>query len=72
MVRAHEVAIRPYEIDVADHVVQGNQSADKREREQEAVGISTALDPFSELILKIVKDPKFPRAGSTSPNSFPG
>ena len=36
----------------------------------EAVGISTALDPFSELILKIVNDPKFPRARSTSQIHF--
>jgi hypothetical protein len=33
---------------------------------EEAAGISTSLDPYSELILKIVKDdPKFPRARST-------
>jgi len=37
---------------------------------EEAVGISTALDPFSELILKILKDPKFPRARSTSQIHF--
>ncbi len=37
---------------------------------EEAVGISTSLDPHSELILKIVKDPKFPRARSTSQIHF--
>jgi len=37
---------------------------------QEAVGISTALEPFSELILKILKNPKFPRARSTSQVHF--
>jgi hypothetical protein len=37
---------------------------------EEAVGISNALAPFSELILKIMKDPKFPRARSTSQIHF--
>lgn len=37
---------------------------------EEAAGISASLDPFSELILKIVKDPKFPRARSTSQIHF--
>ena len=37
---------------------------------EEAAGISTSLDPFSELILKIVKDPKFPRARSSSQIHF--
>ena len=37
---------------------------------EEAAGISVSLDPFLELILKIVKDPKFPRARSTSQIHF--
>ena len=37
---------------------------------EEAAGISASLAPFSELILKIVKNPKFPRARSTSQIHF--
>jgi len=37
---------------------------------EEAAGISASLDPYSELILRIVKDPKFPRAKSTSQIHF--
>jgi hypothetical protein len=37
---------------------------------EEAVGISTGLEPYSELILKIKNDPKFPRARSTSQIHF--
>ncbi len=37
---------------------------------EEAVGISASLAPYSELILKIVKDPKFPHARSTSQVHF--
>jgi hypothetical protein len=37
---------------------------------EEAVGISMSLDPYSELILKIVNDPKFPRARSASQIHF--
>jgi hypothetical protein len=37
---------------------------------EEAAGISTSLAPYSELLLKIVKDPKFPRARSTSQIHF--
>ena len=37
---------------------------------EEAAGISTSLAPHSELLLKIVKDPKFPRARSTSQIHF--
>jgi hypothetical protein len=35
-----------------------------------AAGISAGLDPYSELILKIVNDPKFPRTRSTSQIHF--
>ena len=37
---------------------------------EEAVGISTALEPHWELILKIVNDPKFPRTRSKSQIHF--
>ena len=37
---------------------------------EEAASISTALDPFAELIQKIVKDRKFPGARSTSQIHF--
>jgi len=37
---------------------------------EEAAGISTSLAPYSELLLKIVKDPKFPGARSTSQIHF--
>ncbi|MBZ5550302.1 MAG: hypothetical protein LAO22_20475 [Acidobacteriia bacterium] len=37
---------------------------------EEAADISASLDPYSDLILKIVKDPKFPRARSTSQMHF--
>jgi len=37
-----------------------------RATNDEATGISGSLVPFAELILKIVRDPKFPRARSTS------
>jgi len=36
----------------------------------EAAGISTSLDPHAELILKILTDPKFPRARSTAQIHF--
>lgn len=36
----------------------------------EAVGMSGSLVQFSELILKIIRDPKFPRARSTSQIHF--
>jgi len=37
---------------------------------EEAEGISASLNPHSELILKILTDPKFPRARSTSQIHF--
>jgi hypothetical protein len=37
---------------------------------EEAADISASLDPFSELILKIAKDRRFPRARSTSQIHF--
>lgn len=37
---------------------------------EDAMGISGSLVQFSELILKIVRDPKFPRARSTSQIHF--
>jgi hypothetical protein len=37
---------------------------------EEAMGISASLAPFSELILKIVRDPKFPRTRAKSQIHF--
>jgi hypothetical protein len=38
--------------------------------DEDAVGISSSLNPFAELILKIVRDPKFPRVRTTSQIHF--
>lgn len=37
---------------------------------EEAAGISESLSPFSELILQIVRDPRFPRVRATSQIHF--